>query len=160
MGYSQDEAGFRRKQMPARSRIQSKCQPIKDLGTKEQHKRENPGWTGRVLKRGAFHAKYSMDLRPTNIGESPPTCHCERKRGICLFFCLYNKSRFPVATLLGMTEWLDDSRRSVAKHLFYAMEKTRKQIPLPRLRDRDDMIGRFFGGLLVRVGGWGQGPAS
>ena len=33
-------------------------------------------------------------------------------------------------------------------------------MPLPRLRERDDMIGSFFCGLVVLVGGWSQGPAS
>jgi len=159
MGYSQDEAGFRRKQMPARSRIQSKCQPIKDLGTKEQHKRENPGWTGRVLKRVPFMPSIPWAFGPPILVKVRLPVIPSEARNL-LVLCLYNESRFLVATLLGMTEWLDDSRRSVAKHLFYAMEKTRKQIPLPRLRDRDDMIGRVFGGLLVLVGGWGQGPAS
>src|SRR6516225_789409 len=101
MGYSQDEAGFRRKQMPdasTRSSILNKCQPIKDLGTKEQHKRENPRWTGRLLP--------FMPSVPWAFGPS-----------------ILVKVRLPVipflvATLFGMTEWLDDSRRSVAKHLF------------------------------------------
>jgi len=40
------------------------------------------------------------------------------------------------------------------KHLFYLIERRRKQIRLPRLRDRDDMHGGFFSGP-----SWSPGPA-
>ena len=101
-----------------------------------------------------------MGLRPTNIGEKSAYLSFRAKARNLLVLLSLQQKQIPRRYASRNDRWLDDSRRSVAKHLFYAMEKTRKQIPLPRLRDRDDMIGRFFGGLLVRVGGWGQGPAS
>jgi hypothetical protein len=38
---------------------------------------------------------------------------------------------------------------SGAKHLVFLIETKQKQIPLPRLRDRDDMAGGFFNRLLA-----------
>ena len=69
------------------------------------------------------HSECYMGLRPTNGHESHPslsfrvkprTVWCRAKRGICCLSSSRN-SRFLVATLLGMTEWLDDFRRSVAQ---------------------------------------------
>jgi len=33
---------------------------------------------------------------------------------------------------------------SGAKHLLFLIETSQKRIPLPRVRDRDDIVGGFF----------------
>jgi hypothetical protein len=37
---------------------------------------------------------------------------------------------------------------SAAKHLLFLVENKHKQIPLPLMRDRDDLVGAFFSSLL------------
>jgi hypothetical protein len=59
-----------------------------------------------------------MGLRPTNGHESPSGLSFRsrmRERNLLLIF--FSQSRFLVATLLGMTERLDDFRRSEARDL-------------------------------------------
>src|SRR6516225_1942109 len=95
------------------------------------------------------HSECYMGLRPTNGHESHPslsfrakprTVWCRAKRGICCLSSSRN-SRFLVATLLGMTEWLDDFRRSAAKHLLCLLKTKQQQI----LRfAQDDMLEAFL----------------
>ena len=55
---------------------------------------------------------------PPKYMKVTPGLSFRAKRGI-FFLCSSRKSRFLVVTLLGMTERLDDFRRSAAKYLLF-----------------------------------------
>src|SRR6516162_3055070 len=68
----------------------------------------------------AFGPPMDMKVTPACHSEraKPRTVWCRAKRGIC-FLSSSRNSRFLVATLLGITEWLDDFRRSEARDLLF-----------------------------------------
>src|SRR5262249_17035793 len=75
-----------------------------------------------------------------------PTIHLRGHRGLSLrakreicFLSSFRKSRFLVATLLGMTEW-DDFRPSGARDVLLSV-KNRRSTFLFRMRDRNERQG-------------------
>src|SRR6516164_4926591 len=87
--------------------------------------------TNRILKSlRSCHAECYMGLRPTNRHESHPTLSFRAKRGICfLSSLLLAKADSSSLRSSEVTEWLDDFRRSAAKHLLFLIENKQKAHP-------------------------------